>query len=163
MTSTHLDVSARSRRPPTRVVAATPDDLRALRRVRTWFLPPFAVLSVAVVVSPIELHATFANDWNTFWQLTWLGFDAAVTGALVVAAVGAFRRSPWSEGAAAVAASVLASNATIDVTTAADTRHMILAAVVAVTLEAPLIALCLMIACPTKPPAQPAPVGDLST
>jgi hypothetical protein len=88
-----------------------------------------------------------------FWQLTWLGFDLAVAGALIVAAVGALRHSPWSEGSAAVAASLLACNAAVDVTTAPDARHMILAGITAVTVEVPLMALCLMIACPREPAA----------
>jgi hypothetical protein len=154
MTSTHVDVWARSPRRPARVVTAASGDLRRLGSIHPSLLPLFTVLSVAVLPSPFLLDATLESDWSTFWQLTWLGFDAAVAAALVVAGVGAFRRSSWSEGSAAVAASLLACNATVDVTTAADTRHMILSAIVAVTLEVPLMALCLMIACPKEPAAQ---------
>jgi hypothetical protein len=134
-------------------------DLRPLRSVRVSLFPLFTVLSAAVVATPFLLDSTFESDWRRFWQFTWLGFDAAVTGALVVAAVAAFRRSPWSEGSAAVAASLLACNAVVDVTTAADTRHIVLAGITAVTLEVPLMALCLMIACPKEPAAPSARAG----
>lgn len=122
-------------------------------------LPLFAVLSAAVAATPLLLDSTFESDWRRFWQFTWLGFDAAMTAALVIAAVGAFRRSPWSEGSAAVAASLLACNAVVDVTTAADARHIVLAGIAAVTLEVPLMALCLMIACPKEPAAPSCAAG----
>jgi hypothetical protein len=162
MTSSRLDVSVRSPARATRFFPAA-YDLRRLRSVRLSLLPLFMLLSAAVVATPFLLDSTFESDWRRFWQFTWLGFDAAMTGALVVAAVGAFRRSPWSEGSAAVAASLLACNAVVDVTTAADTRHIVLAGITAVTLEVPLMALCLMIACPKEPAALSAPAGGPST
>jgi hypothetical protein len=163
MTSSRLDVSVRSRERATPVFPAAAYDLRRLWSARPSLLPLFTVLSAAVVVSPFLLDSTLESDWHRFWQFTWLGFDAAMTGALVIAAVGAFRRSPWSEGSAAVAASLLACNAVVDVTTAADTRHVVLAGITAVTLEVPLMALCLMIACPKEPAALSAPAGGPST
>jgi peptidoglycan/LPS O-acetylase OafA/YrhL len=163
MTSTQLDVSIRSRERATRVFPAAAYELRRLWSIRPSLFPLFTVLSAAVAASPLLLDSTLESDWRRFWQFTWLGFDAAMTGALVIAAVGAFRRSPWSEGSAAVAASLLACNAVVDVTTAADTRHIVLAGITAVTLEVPLMALCLMIACPKEPAALSAPVGGSSS
>jgi hypothetical protein len=107
------------------------------------FLPLYAALSLAVLTSPVLLDATLANDWSRFWQLIWLGFDLGVAASLVGVAVSAYRRSPWLTGWAATAGGLLACDAWLDVMTASDARHMILTGVIAMTLELPLMALCL--------------------
>jgi hypothetical protein len=112
--------------------------------VRRLF-PPFVALSAAVLATPVLLGATITDDWSGFWQLTWLAFDLGLAAALVAVAVSAYRGSPWLEGWAATAGGLLACDAWLDVMTASDSRHMILTGLIAMTLEVPLLALCLLI------------------
>jgi hypothetical protein len=83
---------------------------------------------------------------SVHWDVAWAGFDVAMAVLLLAVALAARRNSPWLEGAATAAATLLFIDAWFDILTA-STRTEVLAAVAeAVLVELPLALLCLLLA-----------------
>ncbi len=80
------------------------------------------------------------------WDIAWAGFDVALALLLLAVAVAASRRSPWFEGAATAAATLLFVDAWFDVLTSSTRAEFVVAASQAVLVELPLAALCLLLA-----------------
>ena len=99
-------------------------------------LPWVAVLAVALPSAHRAEH----------WDIAWAGFDVGLALLLAAVAVTAWRRSPWLEGAATSAATLLVVDAWFDVLTSSSRTELALAVCEAAFVELPLAALCLMLA-----------------
>ena len=80
------------------------------------------------------------------WDVAWAGFDLALAATLLLTAVGALRRSAWTQGAAASAATLLACDIWFDVMTSQTGRELEVAVAMAMVAEAPLAILCVWVA-----------------
>jgi hypothetical protein len=116
-------------------------------RTARWVAPFFGagaiVLVPWIVVLATRLPATHAAP---HWNLTWAGFDVALTLALVAVAVAAWRHSPWLEGAATAAAALLLVDAWFDVTTSRPGIELGASLAEALLVELPIAILCLLLA-----------------
>ena len=111
-----------------------------------WIAPLFALAAVALVPWTLLLAKQLPSRHAArHWDVTWVGFDVALTGLLITVAVAAWRRSPWLEGAAAAAAALLVMDAWFDVTTASGAPDLRAAIAEAVVVELPLAVLCLLL------------------
>src|SRR5436305_3219809 len=116
-------------------------------RPARWIAPLFAGAGLAllpwVVVLAEHLPSTHAAP---HWDITWIGFDVALSGLLVAVATGAWRRSPLLEGTAIAAAVMLLIDAWFDVTTSASGFELVTSLTEALLFELPLALLCLLLA-----------------
>lgn len=118
------------------------------RRLRRHWLPG-AYLGIAAALIPWDVHLAISlpeRNLSEHYRLTWVGFDIILI--LVLARIGwfAYRRDPRIVLTAVAGATLLATDAWFDVTTAAPglaRTHAILAALL---LELPGTALCAQLA-----------------
>jgi hypothetical protein len=116
------------------------------RVVPRWVPAAFLALSTLLVPWVIVLVLTLPDDYTAaHWRLAWGGFDIALAGALFVTALLVQRRSPLSQTAAAITATLLFCDAWFDVLTSRG-RDVVFAALLAVFAELPLALVCLWIA-----------------
>jgi hypothetical protein len=80
------------------------------------------------------------------WDIAWAGFDVGLALLLAAVAITAWRRSPWFEGAATAAATLLFVDAWFDVLTSSGGAELGLAIGEAVLVELPLAVVCLFLA-----------------
>lgn len=120
---------------------------RTAWRGRGWVAPLFALASLLlvpwVVVLVFDLPSTHRA---AHWDVAWAGFDVMLALLLLGVAVTAWRRSPWLEGAATAAATLLFVDAWFDVLTASSRTELVVAAVEALVVELPLALFCLLLA-----------------
>lgn len=118
----------------------------------TNVVPRWAALllgGVAVGLVPWTLYLTYAlpaHHVTNHWRIAWAGFDVGLTSALVATAVGIVRASPWLEGAAAVATTLLVTDAWFDVLLSHGSGELLEAIGLAAAGELPLALFCLWIA-----------------
>lgn len=121
-------------------------------RTQTSGVPRWAALllgGVAVGLVPWTLYLTYAlpsHHVTNHWRVAWAGFDLGLTIALVTTAVGIIRAASWLEGAAAVAATLLFTDAWFDIMLSHGTSELFEAIGLAGVGELPLAASCLWIA-----------------
>jgi hypothetical protein len=111
-------------------------------------IPPFFALA-GIVLIPWTLLLTLslpAHHETADWQTVWAGFDFAEALALIGVAVAAVRRSPWLEVIAAVAGTLLVTDAWFDITLEWGGKHMVSSIVEAAIVELPLAAICFWVA-----------------
>ncbi len=116
---------------------------RAARWIAPFFGAGALVLVPWIVVLATRLPSTHAAP---HWNLTWVGFDVALTLVLVAVAAAAWRHSPWLEGAATAAAALLLVDAWFDVTTSKPGIEFAASLAEAILVELPIAILCLLIA-----------------
>jgi hypothetical protein len=112
-----------------------------------WLAYAFLFCSLALLPWTVWLYQnlpTRATADN--WDLAWAGFDVAIAATLLATAVGALRRSAWTQGAAASAATLLICDGWFDVMTSPTARQLEVAVVMAVAAEAPLALVCIWVA-----------------
>ena len=80
------------------------------------------------------------------WDVAWGGFDIALALLLVGVALAAWRRSPWLEGAATAAATLLFVDAWFDILTSSGRGELIAAILEAALVELPIAVFCLLLA-----------------
>ena len=116
------------------------------RVVPRWVPPAFLALAALLVPWVIVLVLTLPDDYTAArWRLAWGGFDVALAVSLLVTALLVHRRSPLSQTAAAITATLLLCDAWFDVVTSHG-RDIAYAVVLAVVAEIPLAVICLWIA-----------------
>jgi len=119
----------------------------AVVRAPRWVAALFGLASVLlvpwVVLLTVALPSTHRSD---HWDVAWAGFDVVLALVLLSVAVTAWRRSPWLEGAATAAATLLFVDAWFDVLTSSTRMELVVASVEAVLVELPLALLCLLLA-----------------
>jgi hypothetical protein len=123
--------------------SVVPDQLTPPR----WVAPLAAVCAVGLVPWIIYLALALPSHARAaHYDVAWVGFDIAMLFALVSLAYCALRRSPLTELAASVTATMLVSDAWFDVVTTSKSDEMIFAILSAVCIELPLAALCVWVA-----------------
>lgn len=116
-------------------------------RPARWVAPVFAVAAVCLLPWIVLLVRVLpATQRAAHWDVAWAGFDAGMALVLLGVAAAAWRRSPWLEGAAAAAATLLVVDAWFDVLTSPTRGELVLALAEAMLVELPLAALCALIA-----------------
>jgi hypothetical protein len=119
----------------------------AVWRGRGWVAPLFGLAALLrvpwVVVLVVVLPSTHRA---AHWDVAWAGFDVLLALLLLAVAVTAWRRSPWLEGAATAAATLLFVDAWFDVLTASSRTELVAALVEAFVVELPLALFCLLLA-----------------
>lgn len=114
---------------------------------RPWVVALFSLGALLllpwVAVLVLALPSAHRAD---HWDIAWAGFDVALALVLGTVAVTAWRRSPWFEGAATAAATLLFVDAWFDVLTSSSRGELVLAVVEALLVELPLALVCLLLA-----------------
>jgi uncharacterized membrane protein len=127
-------------------------------------VPLFALAAVLLVPTVVLLVVVLPSTHRSaHWDIAWSGFDVALALLLLAVAVTAWRRSPWLEGAATAAATLLFVDAWFDVLTASTQTELVLALVEAVLVELPLALLCLVLARDSQRHLPSLPRGSDST
>jgi hypothetical protein len=107
----------------------------------------FAAAALVLVPWVIFLVRALPSDHRSaHWDVAGGGFDTALALLLVAVAIAAWRRSPWLEGAATAAATLLFVDAWFDILTSSSRSELITAIVEAVVVELPLAVFCLFLA-----------------
>jgi hypothetical protein len=122
------------------------DDQKTSRRA-VWGVALIALAALLLVPwLVVLLFALPSKHESAHWDIAWAGFDGGLALVLLAVAVTAWRRSPWLEGAATAAATLLVVDAWFDVLTASSRGELVLAIVEALCVELPLALLCLLLA-----------------
>jgi predicted branched-subunit amino acid permease len=111
--------------------------------VAPFFATAALVLVPWIIILATRLPATHAAP---HWNLTWAGFDVALTLLLIAVAAAAWRHSPWLEGAATAAGALLLVDAWFDVTTSSSGTELGVSLTEALLVELPIAILCLLLA-----------------
>lgn len=80
------------------------------------------------------------------WDIAWAGFDVGLALLLLGVAISGWRRSPWLEGTATAAATLLVVDAWFDIMTSSTHLELAIAIGEAVLIELPLAGLCYLLA-----------------
>jgi predicted branched-subunit amino acid permease len=112
-----------------------------------WLAYAFVVCSLALLPWTIWLYQTLPSRATADnWDVAWTGFDVALAATLLATAVGALRRSAWTQGAASSAATLLVCDAWFDVMTSRTNHELMVAVLMAAAAEAPLALVCVWVA-----------------
>jgi hypothetical protein len=110
---------------------------------RRLIAPFFGLAGLTLVPWTIFLTFRLPGHHETAdWRTVWAGFDVAEALALIGVAITALRRSPWLEVLAAIAGTLLCTDAWFDITLEWGGKHMVSSIVEAAVLELPLAAIC---------------------
>jgi hypothetical protein len=123
--------------------------MRARVRLRAldWIGALFAAAALVLVPWVVFLVRDLPSDHRSaHWDVAWAGFDLALALLLVGVAVAAWRRSPWLEGAATAAATLLFVDAWFDILTASSREELVAAILEAALVELPMAVLCILLA-----------------
>jgi hypothetical protein len=116
-----------------------------------WVAPLFALAALVLVPWIVFLvRALPSAHVVAHWDIAWGGFDVALALVLLAVAIAAWRHSPWLEGAASAAATLLFVDAWFDVMSAATRAERAVAVAEALLVEVPLAFLCLLLARDTE-------------
>ena len=129
--------------------AEVPTRLRARLRARAldWIGVLFAAAALVLVLWVVFLVRALPSDHRSaHWDVAWGGFDIALALLLIGVAVAAWRRSPWLEGAATAAATLLFVDAWFDILTSSSRGELIGAILEATIVELPMALFCLFLA-----------------
>src|SRR5437588_2482981 len=127
----------------------TEADVRTRLRARAldWIGALFAAAALVLVPWVVFLVRDLPSDHRSaHWDVAWGGFDIALALLLVGVAVAAWRRSPWLEGAATAAATLLFVDAWFDILTSSTRAELVVSIGEAAFVELPLAILCLLLA-----------------
>jgi hypothetical protein len=112
-----------------------------------WAGPLFVLAALLLVPWIVLLVAALPSEHKAaHWDVAWAGFDVALALLLLTVAVAVWRGSPWLEGAAAAAATLLFVDAWFDVLTASTRTELLVSIGEAAFVELPLAVLCLLLA-----------------
>lgn len=112
-----------------------------------WIVALFGLAATLLIPTALLLAVLLPPTHRSeHWDVAWAGFDVFLALALSAVAISAWRRSPWLEGAAAAAATLLFVDAWFDVLTASTQAEFVLALVEAILVELPLALFCVLLA-----------------
>ncbi len=116
-----------------------------------WVAPLFGLAALVLVPWVILLVRMLPSTHRASnWDVAWGGFDVILALLLLGVAIAAWRRSPWLQGAATAAATLLFVDAWFDVLTSSGGNELYVAIAEAVLVELPLAVLCLLLARDTE-------------
>jgi len=106
------------------------------------------VLAAAVLVvwTLVLAYRLPAHHTSHHWDVAWVGFDIALAGGLGATGWAIVRRTTWAPSAAAVAATLLLSDAWFDTVLANGRDEQMEALLEAVLVEIPLVIVCVWLA-----------------
>ena len=110
------------------------------------------LILAAILLAPWTILLAFrlpAEHTSHHWDAAWVGFDVALTAAVAATALGIHRRVPWTHTPAAIAATLLLTDAWFDNLLATGSREHLEAGLETVLVEVPLALICLWIAANT--------------
>src|SRR5919201_3807173 len=114
---------------------------------RRLIAPFFGIAGLALIPWTVWLTMSLPAHHETGnWKTVWAGFDVALALALIGTAVAALRCSVWLEAIAAVAGTLLCTDAWFDIALEAGGRHLTASIVEAVLVELPLALICFWVA-----------------
>ena len=132
---------------------STPELERSLNRirwVRRWAMPLLGLVTLLLLPWTVWLTVSLpARHVSEHWDAAWVGFDVALTAAVAATALGIHRRVPWTHTPAAIAATLLLTDAWFDNLLATGSREHLEAGLETVLVEVPLALICLWIAANT--------------
>ena len=112
-----------------------------------WVVLLFALAAIVLLPWTIFVVRSLPSTHPAaHWDIAWAGFDVALAFLLLGVALSAWRRSPWLEGAATAAATLLVVDAWFDILTSSTHLELAIASGEAVLIELPLAGLCLLLA-----------------
>jgi hypothetical protein len=116
-------------------------------RPAPWVVPLFAVAGIVLVPWILFLVSSLPSTHaSAHWDIAWAGFDLALALLLFGVALAAWRRSPWLEGAASAAATLLFVDAWFDILTSSSHVELGVSVAEAAFVELPLAVICLLLA-----------------
>ena len=116
-------------------------------RPAPWVVPLFALAGIVLVPWTVLLVRSLPSTHAAaHWDIAWAGFDIGLALLLLGVAISGWRRSPWLEGTATAAATLLVVDAWFDVMTSSTHLELAIAIGEAVLIELPLAALCYLLA-----------------
>ena len=115
--------------------------------VPRWVAPFFAVLGLALVPWTVWLAYDLPRRHIArHWDIAWAGFDVMMAVVLLATAYAALRRSPWVQGTASAAATMLCCDAWFDIVTSGRGADLAVAVASGFFVELPLAAVCVWVA-----------------
>ena len=116
-------------------------------RPAPWVVPLFALAGIVLVPWTVLLVRSLPSTHAAaHWDIAWAGFDIGLALLLLGVAISGWRRSPWLEGTATAAATLLVVDAWFDVMTSSTHLELAFAIGEAVLIELPLAGLCYLLA-----------------
>lgn len=116
-------------------------------RPAPWVVPLFAAAGIVLVPWILFLvNSLPSTHASAHWDIAWSGFDLALALLLFAVALAAWRRSPWLEGAASAAATLLLVDAWFDILTSSSHAELGVSIGEAAFVELPLAVICLLLA-----------------
>lgn len=116
-------------------------------RALDWIGVLFAAAALVLVPWVVFLVRDLPSAHRSaHWDIAWAGFDVTLALLLVGVAVAAWRRSPWLEGAATAAATLLFVDAWFDILTSSTRSELIMAILEAALVELPIAVFCVLLA-----------------
>jgi hypothetical protein len=120
---------------------------RMRARALDWIGVLFAAAALVLVPWVVFLVRDLPSAHRSVhWDIAWAGFDVTLALLLVGVAVAAWRRSPWLEGAATAAATLLFVDAWFDILTSSTRSELIMAILEAALVELPIAVFCVLLA-----------------
>jgi uncharacterized membrane protein len=112
-----------------------------------WFTPLLVLVGLVLVAWTLALaYRLPAEHTSRHWDVAWVGFDIALTAALIATGWGIARRASWASSAAAAAATLLLCDAWFDNVLANGSAERIEAGLEAALVEVPLAIFLLWLA-----------------
>jgi hypothetical protein len=116
--------------------------------MRRWLAPLFLLAALALIPWTVYLVVTLPGRHlqTGDYDLAWGGFDLALATVLATTGYGLLRGKLWVQSTATAAATMLFCDAWFDTLSANDSGERLLAVALALTVELPTAAVCLLIA-----------------
>jgi hypothetical protein len=117
-------------------------------RLRRWLAPLFFLAGLGLVPWTVYLVVTLPGRHmqTGYYDIAWGGFDIALAALLTATGYGLLRQRLWVQGTATAAATMLLCDAWFDTLSANDNGERLVALLLALAVELPTAALCLLIA-----------------
>jgi hypothetical protein len=117
-------------------------------RVRRWLAPLFLLAALALIPWTVYLVVSLPGRHvqSGYYDIAWGGFDLALGSVLAATGYGLLRRKLWVQSTATAAATMLVCDAWFDTLSANDSGERLLAVALALAVELPTAAVCLLIA-----------------